>query len=296
MTSNTQTIDITKQNISGHCDLKCSYNFNYNASNSVATNKGVYISLSYDKGTSSPVIYNNQKYYVSNINIYNNSLHKFDGNFVSSELIIEHTPDLGGDLLYVCIPIITSQNNSSASNTLGEIIKVVTNNAPAQGETTNLNISNFNLNDIIPKKPYYAYTGTNGLQGQVIVFGLNYAIALSSSIITSLTKIIKTYPLTIGGGNLFFNKMGPNNKSISNDGIYISCQPTGSSKEEMQVSNTNSSYSNNNFADIFNNSNVNYILKFVFFLIFFIVIFILLNFGYNRLSSSPTKLFTTTTR
>lgn len=269
MTTNTKTINITQQNIYGNCDLKCSYSFNYNPSNSVATNKSVYISLSYEKGTSSPVTYNNQKYYVSTVNIYNNSLHMFDGNFVSSEIIIEHTPDLGGDLLYVCIPIIKSQNNSLASNTLAEIIKTVVSNAPAQGETTNLNMSNFNLNDIIPKKPFYAYTGTNGLQGQVIVFGLNYAIALSSTIIDSLNKIIKQYPITISGGNLFFNKIGPNSKTLSDDGIYISCQPTGSSKEEMQVSYSNSGYSNNNFADIFNNSNVSYILKFVFFFDFF---------------------------
>jgi hypothetical protein len=291
MPTNSKTINITQKNIYGNCDLKCSYSFNYNPSNSVATNKGVYLSLSYDKGTSSPVTYNNQKYHVSNINIYNNSLHMFDDNFVSSEIIIEHTPDLGGDLLYVCIPIIKSQNNSSASTTLGEIIKIIGSSAPVQGETTNLNISNFNLNDIIPKKPFYAYTGTNGLQGQVIVFGLNNAIALSSTIIDSLTKIIKTYPLTVEGGNLFFNKIGPNNIHLDDD-IYISCQPTGSSKEEIQVSYNKSGYSNNNFADIFSNSNAVDILKFIFLCIFFIVLFMFLSFVYNRLSSSPTKLFT----
>jgi len=285
------TINITQQNIYGNCDLKCSYSFNYNASNSVATNKGVFISLSYDNDNSSPVTYNNKKYRVSSVNIYNNSLHKFDGNYVNSELIVEHTPDLGGELLYVCIPIIKSQNNSSASNTLSEIIKIVSSNAPAQNEKTNLNISNFNLNNIIPKKPFYAYTGTNGLQGQVIVFGLNYAIALSSTIIESLTKIIKPFPLNIIGGNLFFNKIGPN-KIHLNDEIYISCQPTGSSKEETEVSYTTSNYSNNNLADIFNSSNGSYILRIIFICIFFIAIFITLKFVYNRLSPSPRKIST----
>jgi hypothetical protein len=285
------TINITEQNIYGNCDLKCSYNYKYNESNSIATNKGVYISLSYDKGTSSPVIFNNQKYYVSNINIYNNSLHKFEGNFVNSELIIEHTPELGGELLYVCIPIINSLNNSQASNILGEIIKTVSNSAPREGEKTNLNISSFNLSNIVPKKPFYAYTGTNGLKGQVVVFGLNYAIALNSTIIDSLTKIIKPYPLTITGGNLFFNKIGPNNIQLD-DEIYISCQPTGSSKEETQVSYSSSNFSNNNFADIFNNSNGSYILRIIFICIFFIIVFMLLSFGYNRLSSPSRKLST----
>lgn len=287
------TINITKQNIYGNCDLKCSYNYKYNESNSIATNKGVYISLSYDKGTSSPVIYNNQKYYVSNINIYNNSLHKFDGSFVNSELIIEHAPELGGEILYVCIPIIKSLNNSQASNILGEIIKIVSNNAPREGEKANLNISGFNLNNIVPKKPFYAYTGTQGLKGQVVVFGLDYAIALNSSTIDGLTKIIKPYPLTVTGGNLFFNKIGPNNIHLD-DEIYISCQPTGSSKEETEVSYNSSNYSNNNFADIFNSSNGSYMLRIIFICIFFIIVFMLLNLGYNRLSPSSRKLYNTT--
>jgi hypothetical protein len=284
------TINITQKNIYGNCDLKCSYNYKYSDSNSIATNKGVYISLSYDKGTSSPVIFNNQKYYVSNINIYKNSLHKFDGNYVNSEIIIEHTPELGGDLLFVCIPIIKSLNNSQASNILTEIIKIVSNNAPREGEKINLNIPTFNLNNVVPKKPFYAYTGTNGLKGQVVVFGLNYAIALNSSIIDILNKILKPFPLIVRGGNLFFNKIGPNNIQLD-DGIFISCQPTGSSKEETQISYGSSNYSNNNFADIFNSSNGSYILRIIFICIFFIFIFMLLSFGYNRLSSSPPKLF-----
>jgi hypothetical protein len=284
------TINITQQNIYGNCDLKCSYNYKYTDSNSIATNKGVYLSLSYDKGTTSQVIFNNQKYYVSNINIYNKSLHKFDGNYVNSEIIIEHTPEFGGDLLFVCIPIIKSLNNSQASNILSEIIKIVSNNAPREGENVNLNIPTFNLSNVVPKKPFYAYTGTDGLKGQVVVFGLNYAIALNSSIIDILTKILKPYPLIVSGGNLFFNKIGPNNIQLD-DGIYISCQPTGSSKEETQVSYGSSNY-NNNFADIFNNSNGNYILRIIFICIFFIFIFMVLSFGYNRLSSPSRKLST----
>jgi hypothetical protein len=291
MTTNINTINITEKNIYGNCDLKCSYNFNYIDSNSIATNKGVYLSLSYDKGTSTQVTYNNQKYFVSSINIYNNSLHLFDDNYVNSELIIEHTPELGGELLYVCIPIIKSLNNSSASNILGEIIKIVASNSPRENEKTNLNLSNFNLNSIVPKKPFYAYTGTDGLKGQVIVFGLNYAIAISSNIIDSLQKIIKPYPLTIKGGNLFFNKMGPNVTRL-NEGIYISCQPTGSSKEETQVTYENSI--NNNFMDLFNNSNSNYLIKILIIIVFFILLFAILNYGYNRLSSSPSKILSFT--
>lgn len=275
MTTTDQTINITPENIYGNCDLKCSYNYKYNQSNSVATNKGVYISLTYDKGTVAQVTYNDQKYHVSEITIYNNSLHSFNGNKVASELIIEHIPDMGGDLLYICIPIISSTNTSDATLILSDIIQTVSTNAPNEGETCNLNISNLNLNNIVPKQPFFAYTGTSGLKGQVIVYGINYAIPLNDSSLSILQKIIQIYPLSLTGGNLFFNKVGPNNIQL-NDGIYISCQPTGSSEEETQVSYNNSSKINNDFAPIFNKS-----MKIVVVCILCIIIFALLSFGYN---------------
>ena len=284
MTTNIQTIDISQQNIYGNCDLKCSYSFKYSDSNSVATNKGVYISLSYDKGTTSPVTYNNQNYYVSNIMLTNQSLHMFDGKYVDSELIVEHTPDLGGDNLFVCIPIISSTNNSDASKFLSEIIEIISKNAPTQGDSSNLNISNFNLNNFIPKKPFYAYTGTMGLTGQVVVYDINYAIAINENVLQKITKIITPYPISLTGGNLFFNKIGPNNIQLEN-GIYISCQPTGASTEEVDVMNVN-----NNFSSAFDNSDMTNIFYILLSCVVFIILFGIITFIYNRLTSSPIKL------
>ena len=275
MTTTDQTINITSDNIYGNCDLKCSYNYKYNQSNSVATNKGVYISLTYDKGTLAQVTYNDQKYHVSEITIYNNSLHLFNGNKVASEIIIEHVPEMGGEFLYICIPIISSTNTSDATLILSDIIQTVSTNAPNEGESCNLNISNFNLNNIVPKQPFFAYNGNSGLKGNVIVYGINYAIPLNDSSLSILQKIIQIYPLNLTGGNLFFNKVGPNNIQL-NDGIYISCQPTGSSEEETQVSYNNSSKINNDFAPIFNKS-----MKIILICILCIIIFALLSFGFN---------------
>lgn len=288
-TNNTiQTINISSQNIYGDCDLKCSYNYKYNQSNSVATNNGVFISLSYDKGTTSPVLYNNQKYYVSKINIYNPSLHMFNNNSINAELVIEHAPEMGGELLYTCIPIIESTNSSDASNILSQIIQSVATNAPTLNESTNLNISNFNLDIFVPKKPFFSYTGSSGLIGQVIVFGINYAIPMNPKILDVLKQIIKPYPITISGGNVFFNKNGPNNIQV-NDGIYISCQPTGSSSEETQVtySTPNTNY---NLGSVYNNSTFNSILQIIIGCILFIIILYLLNSAYNYLTSPSTKL------
>ena len=55
----TAPIDISMSKITGKCDLKCSYSFNYNNSSCLATNRGNYISISYDKSSSpyaSPLI------------------------------------------------------------------------------------------------------------------------------------------------------------------------------------------------------------------------------------------------
>lgn len=284
------TINISSQNVYGSCDLKCSYNFQYNQSNSVATNNGVFISLSYDKGSTNQVMYNNQNYYVTKIYLFSPSLHSFNGNSANAELLIEHMPEMGGELLHVCIPIILSTNSSDASNILNEIIQSVANNAPSVNETTNLNLSDFNLNTIVPNKPFFSYTGTQGLTGQVVVFGITNAIPLNQSVLTTLSNIIQPYPITISGGDLFFNSKGPNQTQISGDGIYISCQPTGSSEEEKQVTYSNVSNTNYNLESIFKNPTFVLILQVIVGCIVFIIVFMLLNFGYNYFISSSPKL------
>lgn len=295
MTSNNppQTINISSQNVYGNCDLKCSYNYTYSDSNSTATNNDVTISLTYDKGTTNPVVYNAQNYFVSKINIYTPSIHMFNDKTANAEMVIEHAPEIGGSLLYICIPIIESTNSSDASNILTEIIQSVTNNAPSVNESTNLNISNFNLETFIPKKPFYSYSGTAGLMGQVIVFGINYAIPLSNNILTSLAQIIKPYPITISGGNLFLNTKGPNSSQVNNNGIYISCQPTGSSSDETPVTYNSKNPVDFNITSMFNsssNSTTGKILQLVIGCIVFILVFLVLNYGYNFLTSTPQKL------
>jgi len=283
------TINISSQNVSGPCDLKCSYNFKYNESNLVASNHGVFLSFTYDKGTTSPVVYNTQNYYVSKIILYAPSLHKFDDNLVNAELVIEHSPEIGGDLLYVCIPITSSTNSSDASNMITSVIQNVATNAPGVNETTNLNLSSFNLNNIIPSKPFFSYSGTQGLLGQIIVFGAMNAIPLNSQVLTSLTKIIKPYPITIGGGDVFFNSKGPNTSKNTANGIYISCQPTGSSEEDTEVT-TNKNPTNFDLNSMLNDPTTFLIIQIIVACVLFIILFFALNFGYNYFASETSSL------
>ena len=87
-------INISPQNVYGKCDLKCVYNFKYKESSLTVKNNGVNISLTYDNSNVPPVLYNQEKYNVSQIMIFSPSLHLFNNNKVEAEIIIEHTPEV----------------------------------------------------------------------------------------------------------------------------------------------------------------------------------------------------------
>jgi carbonic anhydrase len=282
----TQIIDISKQNIYGKCDLKCAYNFKYEISNTNAKNNGVMVALTYDNNKVPPVSYNNKKYNVTKIDIVSPSIHLFNGVTVAAEIIIEHAPIKGGPLLKVGIPIKVSSESSDAAYLLNEIIQSVATNAPSQGESTNLSISGFTLNKIIPNKPYYSYTDSNN--DDWIVFGIFEAIPLNRTILDTLQKIIKPYQLPMKGGSLFFNSSGPNSTRTTGDGIYISCKPTGSSTEETTVE-----YSKNtpsyDFSNILDNPATKTIFQILVGCILFILVFLLLNFIYTWITTGGIK-------
>ena len=282
----TQSIDISKKNVSGKCDLKCAYNFQYPESNTTAKNQGVLINLSYDNSKTPPVTYNTQKYTVTNIIISSPSLHLFNGATTDAEIIIEHTPVKGGPEFLVGIPIKSSSESSDASYLLKEIIDITGTNAPSQGESTNLSISGFTLDKIVPNKQYYSYTD-NG-KNDWIVFGILDAIPLSSDTITTLQKIIKPYPVPMTGGDLFFNSSGPNSTKVG-EGIYISCKPTGSSNEETTVE-----YSKNtpsyDFANILDNPVTKMIFQIIVGCILFIIVFMIFNYIYQFITTGETKI------
>jgi len=282
----TQSIDISKKNISGKCDLKCAYNFQYPESNTTAKNQDIMINLSYDNSKTPPVTYNTQKYTVAQIIITSPSLHLFNGATTDAEIIIVHTPVKGGSELFVGIPIKSSSESSDASYLLKEIIDITGTNAPSQGESTNLSITGFTLDKIVPSKPYYSYT--DNTNNDWIMFEILDAIPLNSDTITTLQKIIKPYPLPMTGGELFFNTSGPNSTKVG-EGIYISCKPTGSSNEETTVE-----YSKNtpsyNFSNILDNPVTKMIFQIIVGCILFIIVFMIFNYIYQFITTGETKM------
>jgi len=254
-------MNITQRSVYGKCNLKCSFSSKYEVSNSSATNNDIYISVTYDKQSMPPVLFNYQKYNVSSVKIYSPSLHSYDGAKVPAEIIIEHQPVTSGSVLNVCIPIVQSSDNSKAGQVVSQIIEKVAANAPSKGNTTKLNLSGFTLQNIIPNKPYFNYTNQEGVNH--ILFSKLDAIPVNQNLLTSLSKIIKPYQLTIPETKLFFNSDGPNTKNdLAKQGIYISCNPTGNSEETTNI--TNEKINTFDISGLFNNQNL---VNFVGFLI-----------------------------
>jgi carbonic anhydrase len=282
-----KAINISPKNVYGKCDLKCVYNFKYKESSLTLKNNGVNLSLSYDNSSVPPVLYNEEKYNVSQIMIFSPSLHLFNENKVDSEIIIEHIPEKGGQNLFVCIPIIKSGDNTTSSSLLSQVIMSASASAPAENETSTLNISEFTLNKIVPKAPFYSYSGTYSTStADFIVFGKNNAIPLNEKVLNTLNSIIKPFNLPMIGDNLFLNQKGPNSSGNIGDGIYISCQPTGSSEEEIEITNTKTS-TESDFGNLLDGSTIKIIIKIIIGCILFIGIFLLLGFVFSKLTDTP---------
>lgn len=283
----TKNIDISRKNVVGKCDLKCAYNFKYSQSNSTAKNNGVNITLSYDNTSLPPVLYNNDHYIVSSVVINCPSIHYFNGAQAAAEITIEHTPVKGGPNLYVCVPINSSTESSDGTVLLDEIIESVATNAPVEGESTNLNLSNFNLQNIVPNKPFFSYTDDKN--NDYIVFGILEAIPLNSNILTRLSQIIKPFPISTSGSLLFYNSSGPNTVESMGGGIYISCSPTGNSEEEVPVdySKNTTSY---NFSNILQSPMFKLMFQFIIGLLLSIIVFSIISYLYSFLTTGATKL------
>lgn len=280
----TENINISSTNVKGKCDNKCSYAFKYSESSSTAKNNGVLINLTYDSTSVPPVVYNSEKYIVENINIVSPSIHTFNNVSMPGEIIISHTPQSGGIPLKVCIPFTSSSESSSASQIITDIINKVASNAPSEGNSTNLNM-NFSLQQIVPRKPFFVYTGEySGGNADWIVYGELEAIPLSSTTITTLQQIIQAFPIATPGGDLFYNSKGPISGLQLGDGIYISCQPTGSSEEETSVEYDKNSTSFD-FSNIFENPTFKSIIIIIIGCLLLIIIFYGISIFYKYLTT-----------
>ena len=269
--STTTPLNISIAQQSGKCDSKCDYSFNYQTSSCNVSNKGSYISIAYDGGNTTPVKYNAQGYNVTEIRIYMPSAHTYMGKKAPAEIVIIHSPVNGGNNLIVCVPVRSDENavSSKGSVLINGIIKGTAINAPKSGETATLNlIKSFSLNSVVPRKPFFSYTGTDTFYNcsqtvDYIVFTpVTSDISLLPQTAASLHKIIvpsnivAKQPSTITP--LFINENGPSIVD-ADEGIYIDCQPVGKSTETTDVVEPTYDPSPISSSDILNNPWFNFI-------------------------------------
>ena len=273
-----EEINITRSNIIGKCDLKCMYNFLYHNSVSTAQNNSTNISVSYEKKDTPPVTYNSEKYNVSRVQIFSPSIHLYNGAKTNAEIVIEHIPqNYAVKPLYVFIPIKQSDASTNASKIMQEIISNVSNTAPSSG--LSVNIGTFNLNNIVPKKPFASYMSNSGTNN--IVFTLIDAISLSKSTLDTLLKVIKPFSWKPTGSGLYYNSSGPNTTTDIGDGLYISCNPTGSSEETTQVTTEKEPENPYNISNILEDPIVNAIFQIIVACLLFLIIFYIWNYSYS---------------
>jgi len=295
----TAPINIDLAEIAGKCDLKCDYNFNYVTSSCIATNRGDYISLSYDNQTNSPVLYNSSAYNVTEVRIYTPSLHSYSGTKADGELIAVHNNAKGGEQLLVCIPIRVSNSASTGASLFNAVINTMSSSAPIDGESTNVSFNGYNLNNIVPRKPFFSYNASEPYQPcssnvNYIVFDTySSTLGISYDTLNKMKSFIKpnTYDIKTGP-KLFYNENGPGKGGSAGDEIYIDCQPVGSSKNE-EVIVTSEGSSNITFKDIFNNIYSQLFLAAIIFLIILFVIKMIFNGLQGGKKIDQIKIFST---
>ena len=236
-----EQLNISQDNVSGECNLKCAYSFQYSNSSCVASNTGESIVLSYDESNVPPATYNGNKYKVSNIRITTSTYMLYNGKQLRGTLIISHLPVVGGGPFSVIIPIVSGTGALPSSNILTTIITETAKLAPKSGNKTSISLANYNLNNIIPKKPFYSF---NLERDDYIVYGVENAIPIDADTLTKLSTITKGLTSTIPANStsLFYNPKGPTlggGSSSGNDDIYIDCQPVNVSEETIQMSTEN---------------------------------------------------------
>jgi carbonic anhydrase len=269
--SSNAPIDITSSNSSGKCDYKCDYKFRYQTSSCIGKNMGDYISLSYDNTASSFVTYNLISYVVKEIRIYHKSLHSFNGNKLDGEMVVVHTSNTGEMPLLVCMPMKVSNSTSMSAAFFSNIIKTMSANAPAEGDSTTIKMNNYNLNHIIPKKAFYSYTATEPYQpcsekvNYVVYDASEMYLDIPQNAYDNLTKIIlENYYTVKSDVPFFYNSKGAN--TSTSDDIYIDCQPVGQSEDTINVVNDTSTY-DFSVEDLKNNDFFKFIIAVIIFLI-----------------------------
>ena len=206
MSSTPANIDI---DISDKCDLKCRLILEYPSeginilSNSDDLFEGIdSTQLDFNSGNAN-IKYNNSTHVLQSIHIVKPSLHTYVNRRIDAELILVH------ENVLICIPVISK----SYSGILDEILVGV-----------DLNLK---LDNVVPKKPFYAYTGgiDDNTNMNIIVFRKMDALTINEKWLNTLKSHnwSKTFELD-DNEKISYNQNGPENNNYDQS-FPITCEP-----------------------------------------------------------------------
>jgi len=274
-------MNISKQTMSGKCDEKCFYSYQYTTtSTSKAQNFGSFISLTYDKSSVPPVVFNSLHYEVETIELYSPSIHTFTNGVADAEIIIQHSSLQSGSPLLVCIPILSYGVVSSEGTLLLEQIvdAIVSKPLLQYGDPMNVPVTQFTLNSIVPTSAFYYYISPTS-NANIIVYDTSNAIFLDAGKIKGLQSL---YSLPSSdpyqpSDTLYYNEGGANKVNVTDDNIYIDCSPTGNTREKKEVE-FNKKSSQNDLINTFTNPAIVLLLFTVSFVVIIIIYYTVFKF------------------
>lgn len=219
-------------NLADTCDLKCNYTKNYTITTVSAENKGEYIRYTFDTTNTPPVTFNAEQYNVSDMKLYQPSLHLYAGVKCDGEIIITHSNVTQNTSLIVSVPIMAS---GTSEGVMDALINQVAIRANSDGGAAAIRIPSFSLSNLVPTAPFYNYAGTFPVvpcisNVEYVVFNKDNAINIMSATLINLKKIVTPHSYTThtNPNGLFYNKSGASSGTGGGgEDIYIECNPTG---------------------------------------------------------------------
>ncbi len=175
---------------------------------------------------------------------------------------------------------------SEGSTMINQMLEEVANRQLHNGDPSmSVTVDEYNLNNIIPKKPFFYYKNNNN---NYIVYGRQDSLNLNAEIMNNIRNLL-TLPQNIiapESSILAFNENGPSPYGRMNgmdDEIYIDCQPTGNSRENMDVKfNEPANPSVNNLGDLINSPLVKIVLLTIIIVLLIYMFFRLDNYIANK--------------
>lgn len=185
------------------------FSYDYGLTNCKLTNKSTYIDIECYDGVNKTEYEDIGYLDVTGVKLFRPSLNTFNGEKAEAELIITHIG--GGRHLYVCIPITSSESEGASANWFSQIM----NHVPTNSQKVSVNVSNFSLNNVIPKAPFFIFNngtfnwGCNN-NDVMIIFDKKNAISMK----------IKDY-------NLLSRKIKPASYSVNENPEYVRYNKNG---------------------------------------------------------------------